>query len=365
MRIAIFGLSITSAWGNGHATTYRALARALARRGHHVSFYERQQPWYAAHRDLPEPDFCDVTLYDSVSSLNRGIGSDALAADLTIVGSYVPEGTRVAEWLLGHTRGFTAFYDIDTPVTLAKLDRSECAYLTAALIPEFDLYLSFTGGPIIERLQRLYGAQRARALYCSVDADEYRPLDLPARYDLAYLGTYSTDRQPKVEKLLSEPAWQWPAGRFCVAGAQYPATIAWPDNVERIEHLPPAAHARFYNAQRFTLNVTRADMVASGYSPSVRLFEAAACGVPIISDEWNGLDHFFSPGEEILIARDTDDVLRYLRDVAPAEVRALGWRARERVLAQHTGDHRARQLEAYVAELTAEHESSPRVCHAY
>jgi spore maturation protein CgeB len=365
MRIAIFGLSITSAWGNGHATTYRALVRALARRGHQVSFYERQQPWYAAHRDLPEPDFCKVTLYDSITSLHRGAGAAALTADLAIVGSYVPEGALVAEWLLGHARGCTAFYDIDTPVTLAKLARGECAYLTPGLIPEFDLYLSFTGGPILERLQRLYGAQRARALYCSVDADEYRPLDVPTRYDLAYLGTYSSDRQPKLEKFLNEPAREWPDGRFCVAGAQYPESLAWPENVERIEHLPPAAHARFYNEQRFTLNVTRADMVTSGYSPSVRLFEAAACGVPIISDEWNGLDHFFSPDREILIARETEDVLRFLRELAPAEVRALGLRARERVLAQHTGDHRARQLEAYVAELTAEHESSPRVCHAY
>ncbi len=365
MRIAIFGLSITSAWGNGHATTYRALARALARRGHQISFYERQQPWYAAHRDLPQPDFCKVILYDSVAALGRGVANGALAADLAIVGSYVPEGARVAEWLLAHARGFSAFYDIDTPVTLAKLDRGECAYLTPALIPEFDLYLSFTGGRILDRLQRLYGAQRARPFYCSVDPDEYRPLDLPPRYDLGYLGTYSSDRQPKLERFLIEPARAWAAGRFCVAGAQYPSTLALPPNVEHVEHLPPIAHARFYNEQRFTLNITRADMVASGYSPSVRLFEAAACGVPIISDEWHGLDHFFTPEREILIARETQDVARFLRELAPAEARALGMRARERVLGQHTGEHRARQLETYLAELTAEHDSSPRACHAY
>jgi spore maturation protein CgeB len=363
MNIAIFGLAITSAWGNGHATTYRALVRALARRGHHVTFYERQQPWYAAHRDLPNPDYCSVTLYDNLPALNRSCAG-ALSADLIIIGSYVPEGARLAEWALDRAHGLTAFYDIDTPVTLAKLDRGECTYLTPALVPEFDLYLSFTGGPILERLQRLYGARCARPLYCGVDAEQYAPLELLPRFDLGYLGTYSSDRQPKVEELLNQPARQWHEGRFCVAGAQYPDTIEWPANVERIEHLPPAEHRRFYNEQRFTLNVTRDDMVASGFAPSVRLFEAAACGVPIISDEWNGLDEFFSPGKDILIARSTVDTLRFLRELAPSDARAIGMRARERVLAQHTGDHRARTLESYVTELTMRSAPPRQVCHA-
>ena len=362
MRIAIFGLSITSAWGNGHATTYRALVRALARLGHRVSFYERQQPWYAAHRDLPNPDFCSVTLYDNLVALDRSLGGH-IAADLVIVGSYVPEGARLAEWALGRARGFTAFYDIDTPVTLAKLARGSCSYLTPALIPEFDLYLSFTGGPILDRLQRVYGARRAQPLYCSVDAEHYRPLATLPRFDLGYLGTYSDDRQPKLEALLNEPARRWPEGRFCAAGAQYPDTLAWPANVAHIEHLSPAEHARFYNEQRFTLNVTRAEMVASGHAPSVRLFEAAACGVPIISDEWHGLEQFFSPGTEVLIARSGEDTLRFLRELPPGDARAIGMRARERVLARHTGEHRARQLESYVSELTSEPEACLRVRH--
>jgi spore maturation protein CgeB len=362
MRIAIFGLSITSAWGNGHATTYRSLVRALAKLGHQVEFYERQQSWYAAHRDLPDPEYCRVTLYENLASLERHVGG-ALDADLTIVGSYVPEGVRLAEWALSRARGLTAFYDIDTPVTLANLDRGACPYLTPALVSQFDLYLSFTGGPILERLQRRYGASLARPLYCSVDPDYYRPLGLRPRFDLGYLGTYSDDRQPKLEQLLMNPARQWSAGRFCVAGAQYPGTLEWPANVERIEHLAPADHCKFYNEQRFTLNVTRADMVASGYSPSVRLFEAAACGVPIISDEWSGLEEIFSPGRDILIARTSADTMRFLRDLAPQDARAIGERARARVLAEHTGDHRARQLESYVAELLSVSRSSLRVCH--
>jgi spore maturation protein CgeB len=363
MRIAIFGLSITSAWGNGHATTYRALVRALARRGHQVTFYERQQPWYAANRDMPHPEFCTVVLYDSLPALDKHLGS-SIPADAVIVGSYVPEGTRLAEWALSRARAPVAFYDIDTPVTLARLERGECSYLTAALVPEFDLYLSFTGGPTLERLHRLYGARHARPFYCSVDEDHYFPMDVPERYDLAYLGTYSSDRQPKVETFINEPARQWSAGRFCVAGAQYPASIDWPPNVTRIEHLAPSDHRRFYNEQHFTLNVTREDMVASGYSPSVRLFEAAACGVPIISDEWAGLDEFFVPGKEILIARSSEDVLRYARSMPTEEARAIATRARQRVLEHHTGDHRARQLERYLADLTPKPQLDARVCYA-
>jgi spore maturation protein CgeB len=168
---------------------------------------------------------------------------------------------------------------------------------------------------------------------------------------LGYLGTYSDDRQPPLEQLLLEPARQWSEGRFCVAGPQYPATVQWPLNVERIEHLPPAEHRAWYNAQRWTLNITRADMIRAGYSPSVRLFEAAACGTPIISDYWDGLDSFFRLGDEILVARSLRDTLEFLRQTSDDERRAIGGRARARVLSQHTAAHRAAELESYVLEL--------------
>jgi spore maturation protein CgeB len=366
LRIAIFGLAITSAWGNGHATTYRALVRALARRGHHVTFYERDQPWYAANRDLPRPNYCSVILYDSVKALEKRVRG-AIPADVVIVGSYVPEGVLVSEWALTRANGPVLFYDIDTPVTLARLARGDCPYLSAHLVPEFDQYLSFTGGPTLERLQRQYGARRPRPFYCSVDADHYFPDASAKLYDLGYLGTYSEDRQPKLETLLNDPARRWSSGRFCVAGAQYPGELSWPDNVERIEHFPPHAHRKFYNAQRFTLNVTRQDMVESGYSPSVRLFEAAACATPIISDTWAGIEEFFTPGEEILLARSSAEVLHYLRDLSHEEIRAIGQRARARVLGSHTADHRVRELEGHVHELMAKTSVEPsaeRICHA-
>jgi spore maturation protein CgeB len=272
-------------------------------------------------------------------------------ADLLIVGSYVPDGVAVARWALATARGVTAFYDIDTPVTLEALARDACPYLSADLVRRFDLYLSFTGGPTLARLERQFGARRARALYCAVDPDQYYPGTGAPRWDLGYMGTYSADRQPVLERLLLEPARQLPESRFTVVGPQYADDIAWPANVTRRDHLAPAEHRAFYTAQRFTLNVTRAAMTAAGYSPSVRLFEAAACATPVISDAWPGLDDFFVPGQEILVADSAPEVMRLLRDLPDAARAAIGRRARERVLAAHTAGHRAAALEGFMREV--------------
>ena len=360
LRIVILGLSITSSWGNGHATTYRGLVRELTRRGHDVLFLERDMPWYADNRDLPRPPFGRTELYASVEQLTERFGGAVRDADLVIVGSYVPEGVRVGEWATDRAGGVTAFYDIDTPVTLAKLARGDVEYLAPHLIPRYDLYLSFTGGPTLGRLEREHGSPHAAALYCSVDPDLYFPEPTARRWDLGYLGTYSDDRQPPLDRLLMEPARRWSAGRFVVAGPQYPPRIDWPANVARIEHLPPAAHRAFYNEQSLTLNVTRADMIRAGHSPSVRLFEAAACGVPIVSDVWDGLDALFTPGEEILFARTSEDVLRYLCQLDDAARRRIGENARQRVLSSHTAAHRAAELETLALEARDDARARPR-----
>jgi spore maturation protein CgeB len=351
LDIVILGLSITSSWGNGHATTYRGLVRELSRRGHRVRFLERDAAWYAGNRDMPRPPWGDTHLYSSLLELKEKHESAVREADLVVVGSFVPHGIEVAGWVSATAGGLTAFYDIDTPVTVRRLERGDCDYLSRELVPRFDLYLSFTGGPILRHLEAELGARAARPLYCSVDPDLYRPDAREPRWELGYLGTYSDDRQPALERLLLEPARRLPARRFVVAGPQYPDSIRWPRNVKRVTHLSPREHASFYSAQRFTLNVTRADMVLWGWSPSVRLFEAAACGVPIISDEWDGLSTLFEPGKEILLARDAGDALRWLRDLPEAERVRIGLRARKRVLASHTAAHRAMELEAHVAEI--------------
>ncbi len=342
MKLVVLGLSLSSSWGNGHATTYRALLRAFAARGHDVLFLERDVPWYAAHRDLAEPDFCRLSLYRDPADLGQW-RHEIAQADAVIVGSYVPDGIAVADWVFDVAGGLVTFYDIDTPVTLAALARGEEIYLAARHIPRFARYFSFTGGPTLDVLRTRYGSPAPVALYCSVDTAQYRPIVADIRWDLSYLGTYSADRQPALERLLLKVARLAPELRFVVAGPQYPADILWPANVERMEHVPPAEHRAFYAASRFTLNITRADMIASGYSPSVRLFEAGACGTAIISDYWEGLDTLFG-ADEIVIARSTDDVLRSLA-MDGWQRDALAQAAHARICASHTSAHRAAQLE--------------------
>lgn len=354
INIVVFGLSITSSWGNGHATTYRSLLKALAARGHHITFFEQDVPWYAAHRDMPAPSFCRTVLYRNPDDLEEHVSTLA-QADLIIMGSYVQHAGELADKITTIAPPCFAFYDIDTPVTLAKLAKGDYEYLHPSMIPRFDVYLSFTGGPLLNKLEYDYGAQRARALYCSVDPDLYYPMagaDAQAKtHDLGYLGTYSDDRQPTVDELFVKPASANSELRFCLAGSQYPDDIQWPDNVDFKDHVPPHKHCEFYNTQRFTLNVTRRDMINAGYSPSVRLFEAAACGTPIISDYWQGLDSFFEVGSEILVAKNSDEVLQHLSMAEDARL-AMGRRLREKVLHGHTSVQRAQELEQYWQEVT-------------
>ena len=350
LSLVFVGLSITSSWGNGHATTYRALIRGLKALGHDVLFLERDVPWYAAHRDLADPDFCRVGLYRDLQDLQRW-RAEIVAADAVVLGSYVPDGVAVAEFLSWTATGVTAFYDIDTPVTLAKLGRGDFEYLDPAIIPRFDLYFSFTGGPTLRRLERDFGARRAEALYCAVDESRYRPTGDEPRWDLSYLGTYSEDRQATLQRLLIGPARRLPQCRFAVAGPQYPESVDWPGNVERVEHLPPEEHARFYGRSRFTLNITRADMIAAGWSPSVRLFEAAACGCPIISDRWEGLTELLPDGRALRVADTTDEIVSILTGMAEAERVRMADEARGIVLAAHTGKARAEGLVNTIREV--------------
>ena len=349
MKIVIFGLSITSAWGNGHATTFRALASALWKRGHRIVFFERDQEWYASNRDLPEPRFCDVRIYPEWAEILPVVRRELRDADLALVGSYSPDGIAAIQEVLD-SRAIKTFYDIDTPITLAKLRNGGAEYLRVEDVRGFDLYFSFTGGPALRELECKFGAQRAVPLYCSFDPDQYRFAPLPEyACDLSYMGTYAADRQQKIESFLCRPARRLASRRFIVAGSQYPQEIRWPANVRRILHLNPRWHASFYSSSLLTLNVTRQDMVLAGYSPSVRLFEAAACGATIVSDSWEGLDTFLRPGREILLPTCSDDVIAYLQGMSRSDLRRIGRNAQERVLAEHTSAVRAVEFEKYVS----------------
>ena len=357
LDVVILGLSITSSWGNGHATTYRSLVRGLASRGHRVRFLERETPWSSSTRDLLRSPHCEIWLYQDLEAL-RARAEEVRAADLVMLGSSVPDGTEAAKWVLDTAHGVTAFYDVDAPVTVRRLEDGCCAYLDADQIPSFDLYLSANGGPMLDRLHGEHRARRARPLYCSVDTDRYcpDPRGWPV-WHVGYMGTYCADRQPGLERLLLEPARRRPRNRFLVVGSKYPAGCEWPANVRRVDHLAPVQHALFYNSQRFTLDLTRDATRRAGWSPSVRLFEAAACATPVIGDPWPGIETFFEEGAEILVARGADDVVRFLEEVSDEERRAIGERARMRVLAEHTADHRAAELERYVAEARTSHEA--------
>ena len=351
MKIVIFGLSITSAWGNGHATTFRALAKALHARGHRIVFFEKDLEWYASNRDLPEPEFCSVRIFDDWDSIVPEVRTQLRDCDVAMVGSYFPDGIKAMDEMLDSTAPVKTFYDIDTPITLDQLRASERTdYLLKEQIPGLDLYFSFTGGPMLRELEHSFGAPRAVPLYCSVDPQQYRSWPVHKRYqcDMSYMGTYAPDRQPKIDELFCDAARRSPSARFLIAGPQYPRNLRWPSNVRRINHLNPRWHPRFYSSSRLTLNVTRRAMVQAGYSPSVRLFEAAACGATIVSDNWPGLDTFFAPGREILLPTGGDDVVRFL-SAPEQELRAIGKAGQQRVLAEHTSDKRAQQFEQFIS----------------
>jgi spore maturation protein CgeB len=239
------------------------------------------------------------------------------------------------------------FYDLDSGVTLSKLEAGEpVSYLPERGLGDFDLVLTYTGGRVLDELRARLGARRVVPLYGSVDPDMHRQIDaknLP-RADLSYLGTYASDRQQRLEELFIEPARRRPARRFVLGGSQYPPNFPWTPNMFYMRHMPPPYHSAFYCSSIMTLNVTRGAMAQSGWCPSGRMFEAAACGTPILSDTWEGLDHFFEPGREILVATNTEDALAAI-DLLAEALSSVATAARERTLAEHTAACRASELE--------------------
>lgn len=357
MHLTIFGLTISSSWGNGHATLWRALVRAMASRGHTVIFYERHLPYYASTRDgwLP-PDNVRVRFYDSLFNIQDEIKSELDRTDLALFTSYCPDGDSVAHLILDSRATLKAFYDLDTPVTLDSLHRSEqVPYLPEEGLGAFDLVLSYTGGRAIDEIKSRLGARLVAPLYGFVDPQAHFPVPRleDFRCDLSYMGTYSADRQQALDDLFFTPAGVLPQKRFRIAGAQYPDGLSWSKNIYFIPHLPPAVHAAFFCSSRATLNVTRAAMAKYGYCPSGRLFEAASCGVPILSDGWEGLEMFFTPGKEILRVDSTGDVIDALSS-SDKELTRIAGAARERALAEHTADRRVAQLEALCESLAVD-----------
>jgi spore maturation protein CgeB len=354
VKLVIFGLSVSSAWGNGHATLWRGILRALAARGHDVVFFERDTPFYASHRDLPVGEGYEIVVYPSWSEVAPRARREVESADAALLTSYQADAARAGE-LLRHASGARIFYDLDTPVTLDLLARGvDVPWLPAHGLRDFDLVLSFSGGASLNALVQRLGARRVAPLYGCVDRSAHHPVEARAEWacDLSYLGTYTADRQGSVDGLFLDVAARLPERAFMLGGPMYPAEMRVTPNVTCIPHVPPANHPAFYCSSRCTLNLTRAAMKQTGFSPSARLFEAAACGVPIITDGWEGLDQFFEPDREILVAHAAADVVRAL-SLAPSALARMARRARERTLAEHTADRRAEELIAHVRSIPA------------
>lgn len=365
MHFVIFGLTVSSSWGNGHATLWRGLLKALARRGHTVTFYEKDVPYYASTRDgWIAPHTVQVRLYKSLDSICAEADRDLGRADVAMLTSYCPDAKMAAELILNSPAPLRAFYDLDTPVTLDALRAGQqVSYVPECGLAEFDLVLSYTGGRALDELQSRLGARNVAPLYGFVDPDAHAPANPRDEFcaDLSYLGTYAADRQPVLEELFVEPARRMPQRRFVLGGAQYPDNFPWTSNIFFVRHLPPVQHSAFFSSSRATLNITRRAMAQYGYCPSGRLFEAAACGAPIVSDWWEGLDTFFEPDTEVLRVDSADDVLRAL-ERSDDELRSIGEAARGRALAQHTAEQRAITLERYCRQ--AGLRSAPRACVA-
>jgi spore maturation protein CgeB len=347
MKFVVFGLSVSSSWGNGHATLWRGLCQSLARRGHRVVFFERDVPYYAQHRDLFALPGGDLILYQEWSSTQASASRHLADAEVAIVTSYCPDALEATRAVLD-SNALHVFYDLDAPVTLDRIASGAAVdYVGPRGYRDFDLVLSYTGGRTLAELQLVLGARRVAPLYGSVDPSIHRPHSRDPRYtaEISYLGTYAADRDAALRALLVEPARRLPDRRFLIGGAMYGADFPWQPNVHWLPHVPACDHPAFYCSAKLTLNVTRSAMARYGFCPSGRLFEAAACGAPLLTDQWKGLDRFFEPGSEILVAQSTDDVLAAL-DRSPEDLAAIGSAARDRVLADHTADVRAVELEA-------------------
>jgi spore maturation protein CgeB len=353
VKITVFGLTISSSWGNGHATPYRAILRALHRMGHDVYFFEKDVPYYRIRRDFDSCDYCRLTFYEEWSQVRRKALAEAAESDAIITASYLPQGAQINDEILDLGRPLHVFYDLDTPVTLANMSRGGVEYLRAEQIPEFDLVLSFTGGRALRELEQSHGARMARALYGCVDPDDYLRVEPSPQFscDLSYMGTYAADRQQKLDDLFLEPARRHPEKKFLLAGSLYPWDWEWrwPANVRRVEHVAPYDHPKLYSSSRVALNLTRGEMARSGWCPSGRFFEAAACGTPLISDWWEGLDWFFDVVRDLRVVSRPEHVEQAL-SMPDAELQALARHARQRTLDDHTGEVRARQLLQYLEE---------------
>jgi spore maturation protein CgeB len=347
-RIAFFGSSLVSAYWNGAATYYRGIVRALAERGHQVTFYEPDAYDRQKHRDLPDPPWARVVVYPGEGEAGVAAAvAEASDADLIVKAS----GVGVFDaWLeravleMPH-RGAVLFWDVDAAATLDRV-QSDPDDPFRPLIPRYDLILTYGGGePVVSAYARL-GARRCVPIYNALDPETHHPVLADPRYvcDLAFLGNCLPDREARVEQFFLSAARRLPDAFFILGGSGWDQR-ALPANVAAVGHVFTKDHNAFNVSPRAVLNISRDSMARYGFSPATRVFEAAGAGSCLITDAWDGIEMFLEPDSEVLVARDGDEVTEHLRALGPARAAAIGMLARRRILAEHTYAHRARQLE--------------------
>jgi spore maturation protein CgeB len=346
---------LVSAYWNGAATYYRGLLGALARRGHRITFYEPDAFGRQQHRDIDDPPWARVVVYSGTDSsgLSRCL-DEAGRADFVVKASGVGVFDEILERevaALKERGAVTIFWDVDAPATLQRLQRN-AADPFYDVLPVYDLVFTYGGGPPVVEAYRRLGASECVPIYNAVDPATHRPVAPQARFaaDLAFLGNRLPDREARVHEFFFGPAAALPQASFLLGGSGWEQNVPPLANVAYIGHVYTHQHNAFNCSSRALLNISRESMARVGYSPATRVFEAAGAGACLITDAWDGIESFLEPDREVLVAGDGEDVARHLKDLTPARAAAIGGAARQRVLAEHTYAHRARQVEALLSQ---------------
>jgi spore maturation protein CgeB len=356
MRIAFYGSSLLSSYWNGAATYYRGMLRDLARRGHAVTFYESDAFDRQKHRDMDPPDWAEVVVYPATEAAARQVIAQAASADVVVKASGVGvfddlllEGAMTA----ARRDAIRIFWDVDAPATLAEIRDAPGHPLRRAL-PRLDLVLTYGGGPPVVAAYEELGARRCVPIYNALDPDTHHPVPREARFsaDLSFLGNRLPDREARVAQFFLQPAARLPDRSFLIGGNGW-ETREMPPNVRRLGHVTTRDHNAFNTSALAVLNIARDSMATTGFSPATRVFEAAGAGACLITDAWVGLELFLAQDEEVLVARDGQDVAGHLAALTPERARRIGEAARQRILAAHTYERRGAEVDALLREEAA------------
>ncbi|HYC67094.1 CgeB family protein [Brevundimonas sp.] len=348
MKIAFYGSSLLSAYWNGAATYYRGMLRELAARGWEVTFYEPDAFDRQSHRDIDPPDWAEVVVWDNTADACRAVIARAAEADVVVKASGVGVFDDALLAVFDHARSdaLTAYWDVDAPATLAEI-RDQPEHPLRRALPEIDMVLTYGGGPPVMSAFEALGARLCRPIYNALDPTTHHPVEPQARFaaDLSLLANRLPDREARIERFFIEPAASLPDRRFLLGGNGW-HDKPLPANVRALGHVGTADHNAFNCSSLAVLNVSRDSMAENGFSPATRVFEAAGAGACLITDHWEGIDRFLKPDEEVLVARDGQEVADHLAALTPGRARAVGEAARRRVLAEHTYARRADEADA-------------------